>query len=862
MKRSWARIVSLALFLVPIPARAQAVLPAPTPTTPAAPLIPPTATPKPTGTPSPATLPSVVPAPPTRITPESLVPPIALADPNRVVPNAPIATPSPTPTPTNAPPPTPTPTPNAGDVNGQETPSSDFSLDAPDGVIYDQERNIAVAQGKVTFRYRELSVEGDRGIVDYNTNRAILKGNLRVTARESGRAQTFTGQSLVFELDTGRWLLSQLKTEFPPEYFPPGTVLAPIYQTDGSVRGQGQNARGENFRFSSCDREHYYLRSNRLEFYRLPDGRPQKIVLRRNALFVFHREILPLPVYVISLLGQNSRNQPLQTTAGQNATDGYFVRTLYDLRASAHSSDSLLTDILQKRGLGLGFQREFLGGGLLYLYSVSGGKGGRELDAKVNRAFQISRSLASNVRYQSTRNNSLSGLGIASQTGDLSFVRATERIRTNATYSFDGSSYSSDSLAGSSASSSRRQTYSLTQQQNFGSGLNLNLSALYNQSSFGSGASGETSASSSKSGTGDLNVQLGQNTRAFDAFLRTELHHDFVNRKAAYQLERLPELLLQSSTSRVEVPLLRSVLPGDFTLGVGTFNEPKSSFGGGSSPLGGENSRADFFYNARERRVKLLGTEKNGSIARATGTFEQALYSDNTARYNYAYNGNLTNNLGPLQVALNYSKRRTYGYTPFQFDYTSDGENVDYTASLGRGPNFRLNVSGGRDIQNGYTRDLIENLQWIPAKGAYISLGTSYGLQAERKGKFGDILANLRLTRPREQILGGQFSLGLRYTPSGSQTGLARANASFDTNLTRKFRLQVLAGYDGFNKRFDFQQYRLITDLHCFNLYTTYDGSRHELRLDLALKAFPFADTRFGRNGFSEGFDAGVGEIR
>jgi hypothetical protein len=94
------------------------------------------------------------------------------------------------------------------------------------------------------------------------------------------------------------------------------------------VQGQAEEARGENFKFSSCDRDHYYLRSNRLEFYRTPGGEPAKIVLRQNALFVLGRRVVPLPVYVISLLGQRSRRQPLQTTAGQNAIDGFFVRTL------------------------------------------------------------------------------------------------------------------------------------------------------------------------------------------------------------------------------------------------------------------------------------------------------------------------------------------------------------------------------------------------------------------------------------------------------------------------------------------------------------------------------------------------------
>ncbi len=853
--------VWVALIGAAVGARAQNQLPTPTPL-PATPAPLPTATALPSktptvaATPSPASLPSVVPNAPTRIAPDDSQPIRGFGDPNRVILPAPVVAPTATPAPTVAPIPTGVPEPigGVGDVTGTETPDSDFSLDSPGGLLYDMERGLTLAQGAVTFRYRNFLVHGDRGVINNATREATLSGNLTVKATVGGASQTFTGQSLVFNLDTGKWLLSQLRTTFPPDYFPPGTVLANLYETNGTVRGQGEGARGENFRFSSCDRDHYYIRSNRIEFTRTPGGQPQRIILRKNALFVFGREILPLPVYAISLLGERSRRQPLQTTFGENAIDGYFAKSIYDLRATAKATDSVLLDALSKRGLGLGLQREFVGGGLLYLYAVSGKSGGREINSRVQKRIPISRQTFSDVNFQTTQNNSLSGYGIASRTGSFSLQNAGNRSQSSANYNFDSSHYST--------SGSRTDSLLLQHTQRFGGGYSLIATGDLNQSQFSSSATDATPVP--KNQTGDLNVQLGKNSRAFDLFLRTELHNDFARGNKAFQLERLPELLLQSDSRRLQLGALNHVVPGTLTFGVGTFNEP--SFGGSSSTgaVGGQKSRADFFYNFSERSLKLVGTPKNGSLLRAAGTFEQAFYSDSTARYNYAYNLNNTSNLGPIQVAVNYNKQRTYGFTPFQFDYSTPGENVDYTASVGRGENFRLNLSGGRDIQHSYTRDILTNLQWIPTRGAYVSLGTSYGLQAERKNKFGDIYGNLRFSRAESGSFGGRFALGFRYTPSGTgrNQGLTRVNGSFDGNISRKIRFQALAGYDGISRRFDFQQYRAIVDLHCVNLFTTYDGSRKELRFDLALKAFPFADTRFGRNGFSQGFDAGVGEVR
>ncbi|HEX9996825.1 MAG TPA: hypothetical protein VGB45_06760 [Abditibacterium sp.] len=738
----------------------------------------------------------------------------------------------------------PLPLPGEGDVaSGAETPGGNFSLEAPDGVVYDMERGLALAQGTVTFRYREFIVRGDRGVIDYNTNRATLAGNLTVNVR----GQTFRGKSLVFDLDSGRWTLSSLAITFPPEFFPPGTVLEPIYVRDGTVTGDFDTVGGQDFKVSSCDRDHYFIKSKKIEFYRTPGGEPSRIVLRRNAVFLLGRKILPLPVYVISLLGANTRRQPLQTTFGQNSVDGFFARGLYDLRATPKISDSLLIDALQKRGLGLGFQRQYAAtAGILYLYGLSGRDGGRELNTRVDRTYQLSRNINSNIRFESQQNTSLLN-GQTSQSesrnGTFTFARAGSQAQTNAILGFNSSSFG--------FGKSENGSISLDHRQDFGRGFGLAATSQLSRSqSFASGGMG----ADSDSATSDQIITLSKTGKAFDLYLQTELHDDLVA-KQSYTLERLPELTLQSSTDRLSIPGIGNFVPGSFTLGVGRFNEPSSSQ---------KKGRADFRFTPLGKEYRLLGQGKSQSVLSATGSFEQAFYSDDTARYNYDYNLTSNSTLGPAQLQINYSKQRTFGFTPFQFDATSPGEYIDTTLSIEAGEKFRFNLSGGRDIQNSFSRDLIARVQFAPNAGIYTSLGTTYRLEDDQNSaggtRFGDIYANLRLARNRNRFGGGQLGIGVRYSPNGQ--GLTRANGSLDINLGRKTRVQALAGYDGFAKRFDFTQIRVTRDLHCFNLFATYDDQRKELRFDLALKAFPFADTRFGRNEFSEGFDANVGDVQ
>lgn len=742
-----------------------------------------------------------------------------------------------------------TETPSAGTPTLETPPGGDYSLTTPAGsedVIYDMERGLALAPGGAIFTYREFTVKGDRGVLDFNTNRAILSGNLTVTVR----GQTFTGKSLTFNLDTGKWSLSSIAITFPPELFPPGTVLSPLYVRDGTVNGDFDTASGQDFKFSSCDRDHYFIKSKKLEFYRTKSGDPSRIVLRRNAVYILGRRILPLPVYVISLLGANARRQPLQSTFGQNAVDGFFARSLYDLRATPKFSESLLIDTLQKRGLGLGFQRQYAAtAGLLYLYSLNGRNGERETNARIDRTYQLTERIRSNIRFDSTQNKSPSGIGTAgpalqskTQNGTFAFARSGEQAQTNAVFSFNNSSYG--------FGASENGTISLDHRQDFGSGYALEATGLLTRSQ--TAASGAFAGN--QSATSDNSLVLSKRAKPFDAFLRADTHQDLVADKS-YNLERQPELTLQSSTQRLPLPFLKDVLPGNFTLGMGRFNEPSSNQ---------QKERADFFYTPNERKYRLLGNGRSTSTLSGSGNFEQAFYSDDTARYNYAYNLVSNSTAGPAQLQVNYSKQRTRGFTPFQFDFSTPGEYIDYNFSLQSGEKVRFNLSGGRDIQNGFTRDLIARAQFAPTPRIYASLGTSFRLQNDENSapgsRFGEVYANVRLNRNRNRFAGGGIAFGVRYSPQTSQ--ITRANGSVDINLGSRTRVQGLAGYDGFSKTFDFTQFRITRDLHCFNLFATYDGQRKEVRFDLAIKAFPFADTRFGRNEFSEGFDASVGDIQ
>ncbi|MDQ3812774.1 MAG: hypothetical protein M3347_02350 [Armatimonadota bacterium] len=726
-------------------------------------------------------------------------------------------------------------------ITGTEPAGDKYTLTSPQGVIYDMARGLAVARGEVTFTYGQFTVTGDRGVVDYNTNRATIAGNLKVTVRD----QKFEGKTLVFELDTRRWTLSAIETVFPPDYFPEGTVLEPIYLSEGEISGQDDNVSGRNFEISSCDRDHYYLKTKRVDFYRDQRGEITRIAARKNALYVFGHKIIPLPVYVVSLTGQRSRNYGLKPTFGQDAVNGFFVKSIYDLRAGDKLTDSLLLDAFQKRGLGLGITRELAeGAGLFTLYALTGKAGGREINAEAHRTWKITPSLTSILNFTSSKNSTSSlSPGVSNQNGDLTFnlnrtrVQSSLALRQNST----GSGFGDFKSFG----------VTLQHRQDLSQRLTFEGSSLYNSNSFGTFSSSKTL---------DNTFMFTQRASRFDTSLRTELHDSLAdnNLGGSYQLERIPELSFTTDTTRLKWEALRRIAPGNLRMEIGHFSEPTFALSGsGSGATRQKKTRYDLNYNMNPRTSRLLRVGSFLSELRSAARFDQAFYSDNTARYNYEYLFTVDNRLGPLSVQANYGKQRPIGFTPFQFDFLTPGEYLDTTLTYRPSTKFGLDLSGGRDIRNGVSRDILGTLKFSPSPSFYTSLAASYSPETHR---YGDVIGNLRLDRNAEKFLGGLFALGVRFSPASNE--ITRINLQTDLTVTRGTRLQALSSYNGFSKQFDFNQIRVSRDLHCFNLYLTYDQQRKQVRFDLALKAFPFFDTNYGKSRFGEGQDALIGDVR
>jgi len=235
------------------------------------------------------------------------------------------------------------------------------------------------------------------------------------------------------------------------------------------------------------------------------------------------------------------------------------------------------------------------------------------------------------------------------------------------------------------------------------------------------------------------------------------------------------------------------------------------------------------------------------------GQFTQTVYSDDTAQYVLGAFSDLDIRLSDQWRAnLSYNRQKPAGFTPFRFDFVSRYESLDLRVSCQQGDRLMFSLSGGRDLERNRYRDIILRLQYSPNQSYYASLSTGYSIE---NTELRDVLLRLSL------FSGDRFELDTttRYSPRTHD--ISRIRAYLYWQVTDKWRIEGITGFNGFTNEFDFNQFRITRDLHCWEAFLTWDQQRRELRLDLALKAFPGLDTRFGVGATGQALDVSAGQI-
>ncbi|MBI3921408.1 MAG: LPS-assembly protein LptD [Armatimonadetes bacterium] len=689
---------------------------------------------------------------------------------------------------------------------------------------YDQKNQKTLATGHVQIKYRNVQVQADRLEVDNEKEEARLSENVTVVTQ----GQTFHGEEIVFDLKGAKWTFVQASGELSPSFFQPGTVVEPIYVKGEKLAGSADQIETSHGQITTCDLDppHYSIQAEKITI--IPDN---KIIAKEAAIYVGHRRIAKLHTYSISIRPTGRRTSAMMPMFGQNEVEGFFLKTSFDYMATKSELGTLYVDLMEKRGVGVGAQQDYgsrTNDGSAYLYYLQDKTSGvTELDTRFRHRQKLPNAFVADLSVDSTRNNAFFGSSTGFN-GDFTLSRDTE------TSNFALGIHEQRSGSDFGSSTNRSANVQLTQQVSATTSVNLNEDFRFFDFAPGQPADRELTS----------RVEVTNRGKWLDWIFRLEQREDldgadFTGDDFNYFLSRVPEVLLQTDSFRTKRKVF-GMFPSRMTLGLGQFKEypEKTSL-----------FRANLNMEL-QRYQKKLGEATTFNLA---GAFQQSFYSDDTAQYVVNYRSELQHKFDQhWSSTTSYSRQAHSGFTPFRFDLSHAFGSVDSTLAYNSGNKFRLNLSSGYDLGQGLYRDAIVRLQYSPNDTYYVSMSTGYDIN---NSELRDVLTRLRLFW-QDRLT---FNVTTRYTPITHE--LSRVNAYLDWRLGKRWAVQSLSGYNGFTGTFDYNQFKVTRSFHDWDAYFTYDQQRREARLDVALKAFPLFDTRFGVGRSGELLDTSGGEI-
>ncbi|MCS7191571.1 MAG: hypothetical protein NZ937_01120 [Armatimonadetes bacterium] len=709
--------------------------------------------------------------------------------------------------------------------------------------------------GTIKINFRELTVFSRRA--RYNEREQILEAQegLRAILQEGIE---FEGGSARYFVNERRWVIENGKATFDPNYFGEG-VAAPIYLTLQNISGREEQMTAHQCTCTSCDRPHPHFSLQAKSAEVIPNDR---LILRHVGIYIGKTRLIGIGRYSISLKLRRRQNRlPITPDVGRDQYSGAFIRTSLSLFDTRTQSADLVLDWSERRGLGYGIEHDYdtrqLQGGLNFFIQKSPFLGKEQIFSWRHQQ-RILPGLLLLVFWDERRNSPFGGRSYTSSSRQFSLRRSWRRGTTELSLRMLGYGGFGDD-----------RTWTLNHSIATGQqSINL-FTTLREVSRPGQPADKE------------LNERIELRRRLSDEWdmafrfeQRVDLDKDkYTGDNFYYALDRTPELSFFFRPNR------SSFLRPNIAIGLSRWSEPQF-VGIGQEPLSLTTERLHLRLDSPYRTLKLTG---NLSYSHS-GIFEQFLYGNDTAQYLYSYRSTLTWRFGGnSQMDLSYWIQKHRGYTPFRSDTLTSYENMDWRLQISPSQKFLLSASTGLDLQRDFFRDLLLNMRWQPYQGMALDLSTGYSLE---RGDWQDLLGRLLLSKPGGLGLptygtfvsyygfqptpfaeerpapppgGFRSELTFRYSPTRGQW--TRVRLFLDWSISRTWRLETLLGYSGVLRKMDITQFRVTKDLHCYQIWATYNRERREFRFFFVIKAFPIFQQFFGTSDQGAFLDTSLGQV-
>lgn len=677
----------------------------------------------------------------------------------------------------------------------------------------------------ILARWREYTIQAES--VEGNLDRGEYLFQGRVTLEGSGL--NAHGEMLRLNVRRRVWQMQGAGADLLPEFLR-NQLRGAVRLSGQYLQGEQQQAQMQHGEVTTCLLEHPHYRFSADSVDVVVDKR---LVARGVALDALGRRLFTLPTLVVPLDRRLSRGTLPQV--GQSVEEGYYVKTALGYLLGDNAGTARV-DLMQKKGIGLGIDQQYLwkgATGLLSLYYLNDrSRATRSVTAQLRHEQQLlgfNARLTGDLRsgsylyYSDTRASSWQlSLSRAWTSGNLTIL----------------SRLSQQSSAGYLTDSS---THSLRWNQRWGTHASLTFST--DLSRFRSQSGGEVRSEQEQVSTQAL---VSGNTARFDWSLGFNRIIPIGEQTGGFYyggLEKTPELVLSATDRR----LFGKDMGLQMQLGVGSFRE---------LPKGNPIQRILF-----EARWNPMTSGREQSSLSYSALFRQVFTSDGTAQYILQGNTDWQVRFGQnSRWYVNYRYLRPYGFTPLRTEYTGTTNFASAGLEWNASRTLSLRAYTGYDLfarQRGSRpwQPLNLGLLWQPNSAWQLNVQSTLNLN---EGQWNYLRAYLRARTDA-------FSMNLNGVYDPLRHRWASANLWLDTQVFRTpLRVQTVLTYNGYTNRFEGRQLLLTWDLHCWELSAGYIDNPLGFRTDrevvfrLRIKAFPEAQ-RFGIGQFGQSLETGGG---
>lgn len=655
--------------------------------------------------------------------------------------------------------------------------------------------------GGVEIEFRDLKITADRIEGLFSEKLFKLFGKVQVT----GEDINYVGGDVDIDLETRTMRFVNSRTTLGQKQLGE-QIVGNLFLTAQEGFGGQRRYLFTHSESTTCDLEHphYSITADKVE---VVTG--ESITFRNASLEILGRRVLSLPFIRLPL---NRELPGYLPEIGSSADEGFFVKARIGLDTRKTDRLDLLTDLMTRKGLGLGIDYENSrpkSKTSYRLYKVFGVD-----DTLVLNANQ-QQTLSSRQNYQASINYSKQNHLFSAQNTNLS-IRTLAQLDTGIRLIYNRNA----SYSGTFETATDNLALNLTKQlKRTQVSVNGNLISSLSQST--------SSASSFRS-----------ERRVFDLQARSSTELGKVRAELLYN-RQIPISSIQNFFSSADqTPVISLISDTKRLVGLSTSLPLKFSYGNLIDPTRRRAvSRWQF-----ETSLPSTQTRQGRTSLSSSGRFRQSLYSDDTAQFLFGYDASLGYEFKKAtSFNLRYNQSRPQGFSPLAIDRSGrvDIATMDLTARTGR--QFSAGVSTGYEFLE--DRQLATPWQtvsvrtdWTPSNALGVKTAFTYDT-------FNGLWSNIR-TDINASLLGAKFRAAVRYDGGRHTFGAA---SFFGEGLSwGKLGTGFGLNFNGYTKRFDSRVFNFTYDLHdsemILQILDNQTGFRSGTTVSffLRIKALPF----------------------